>query len=102
MSFRKLVKESISMLDKSDKGVIFQDIDNQIIHVADAAFYKKSVYPKDLIKTLNDNFNISGFPLDDPQFRKDLIQLIGKYEDAIKHKPRKKFEFVDPDFGKII
>ncbi|WP_289031350.1 hypothetical protein [uncultured Algoriphagus sp.] len=102
MNFRKLVKESISMLEKSDKGIIFQDIDNQVIHVADAAFYGKTVFPKDLIKALNDNFNFSGFPLDDPQFRKDLILLIDKYEEAVKHKPRKKFEFVDPDFGKIM
>ncbi|WP_026947138.1 hypothetical protein [Algoriphagus marincola] len=102
MNFRKLVKESLSMLEKSDKGVIFQDIDNQIIHVADAAFYKKKVYPKDLIRTLNDNFNLSGFPIDDSQFRKELLELIEKYESAVKHKSRKKVTAFDREFGKIV
>lgn len=90
------------MLEKSDQGVIFQDFDNQVVHVADAAFYGKTVFPKDLIKALNENFNISGFPLDDAQFRKDLILLINMYEEAIKHKPRKKIDLLNPDFGKIM
>ncbi len=102
MNFRKLVKESLSMLEKSDKGIIFQDIDNQIVHVADAVFYGKKVYPKNLIKTLNDNFNLSGFPIDDPSFRKELIELIEKYEYAIKHQPRKKGIDLDEDFGKLM
>ena len=101
MSIRKLVKESISLLDKSDQGVIFLDFDNQIIHVADAAFYEKKVYPKDLIKTLNENFVISGFPIDDPQFRLELKELILKYEEAIKNKPRNKKFQLDEDFGTI-
>lgn len=101
MSFRKLVKESISMLDKSDKGIIFQDFDNQVIHVADAAFYGKQVYPKDLIKTLNENFNLAGFPIDDPNFRKELSELIEKYEFAVKHKSRKKPMELEYDFFKI-
>jgi hypothetical protein len=102
MNFRKLVKESLSMLDKSDKGIIFQDIDNQIVHVADAAFYGKQVYPKNLVQILNDNFNMSGFPIDDPKFRKDILELLGKYEFAAKQKTRKKSLELDPDFGKIL
>ena len=102
MNFRKLVKESLSMLDKSDKGIIFQDIDNQIVHVADAAFYGKQVFPKNLVQILNDNFNMSGFPIDDPQFRKDIVELLEKYEVAAKQKTRKKSLELDPDFGKIV
>ena len=102
MNFRKLIKESLSMLDKSDKGIIFQDIDNQIVHVADAAFYGKQVIPKNLIQILNDNFNMSGFPIDDPQFRKDILELLEKYEVAAKQKPRQKRLELDEDFGKIL
>lgn len=102
MNFRKLVKESLSMLDKSDKGIIFQDIDNQIVHVADAAFYGKQVFPKDLIQILNENFNMSGFPIDDPQFRKEVVDLVGKYELAAQQKTRKKKVELDEDFGKIL
>ena len=50
MDFRKLVMESLSMLDKSDQGIIFQDIDNQVIHVADAAFFRKEAFSKRLAK----------------------------------------------------
>ncbi|AMQ56459.1 hypothetical protein [Algoriphagus sanaruensis] len=102
MTIRKLVKESINMLDKSDKGIIFQDFDHQVVHVADAAFYGKQVYPKDLVKTLNENFNLSGFPLDDASFRKELLELIDKYEYAVKHRPKKKGFELDEDFGKIV
>ncbi len=102
MNFKKLVKESLSMLEKSDKGIIFHDIDNQVVYVADAAFYSKKVYPKNLIKTLNDNFNLSGFPIDDPTFRKELIELVEKYEFAVKHQPKKKVIDLDENFGKIM
>lgn len=102
MNFRKLLKESLSMLDKSDKGIIFQDIDNQIVHVADAAFYGKQVIPKNLVQILNENFAMSGFPIDDPQFRKDLRGLLDKYESALAHKPRKNRIALDEDFGRIM
>ena len=77
MDFRKLVKESLSMLEKSDQGIIFQDIDNRVVHVADAAFYQKEVFPKDLIQLLQTNFGMSGFPLNDPEFRKEVKELLG-------------------------
>lgn len=102
MNLKKLVKESLALLEKADKGVIFQDFDNRIIHVADAAFYGKQVYPKDLIKTLDENFSISGFPLSDSQFRRDVLELIQKYEESIKHKSRNKSFHLDEDFGKIV
>lgn len=102
MDFRKLVKESLSMLDKSDQGIIFLDIHNQVIHVADAAFYGKEVFPKDLLLLLQTNFSMSGFPLEDPQFRKDLRELLDKYESALAQKPRKKQIVLDEDFGKIM
>jgi hypothetical protein len=102
MDFRKLVKESLSMLEKSDQGIIFQDIDNQVIHVADAAFYGKEVFPKNLIQLLQTNFSVSGFPLDDPQFRKDMRELLDKYESALAQKPKKKRVVLDEDFGKIM
>jgi hypothetical protein len=102
MNFRKLVKESLSMLDKSDKGIIFQDINNQLVHVADAAFYKKAVFPKNLVKILDENFNLSGFPIDDPQFRKEVLELLEKYEMAAREKPRTKHLELDEDFGKIV
>lgn len=102
MNFRKLVGESLSMLEKSDKGIIFQDWDNQVVHVADAAFYGKQVFPKNLVKILDENFNISGFPIDDPQFRKDIKELLEKYEEAAKHKLRRKQLVLDEDFGKIV
>ncbi|GAB3222206.1 hypothetical protein J0A67_11820 [Algoriphagus aestuariicola] len=102
MDFRKLVKESLSMLEKSDQGIIFQDMDNQIVHVADAAFYGREVFPKDLLQLLRDNFAMSGFPLDDAQFRRDLSTLIERYEDAVRRKGKKKQPSLDPDFGKIM
>jgi hypothetical protein len=102
MDFRKLVKESLSMLDKSDQGIIFQDMHNQVVHVADAAFYGKEVFPKDLLQLLQSNFSMFGFPLDDPQFRKDLRVLLDKYESAVTQKPRKKRMTLDEDFGKIM
>lgn len=102
MDFRKLVKESLSMLEKSDQGIIFQDMHNQVVHVADAAFYGKEVYPKDLLHVLQSNFAMSGFPLDDVQFRNELRELLEKYEAAVAHKPRKKKTLLDGDFGKIM
>jgi hypothetical protein len=102
MDFRKLVKESLSMLDKSDQGIIFQDMHNQVVHVADAAFYGREVFPKDLLQLLQTNFSISGFPLDDPHFRNDLRELLDKYESALAQKPRKKRMTLDEDFGKIM
>ncbi len=102
MDFRKLVKESLSMLDKSDQGVIFQDMHSQVVHVADAAFYGKEVYPKDLLELLQSNFGMSGFPLEDSQFRKDLRELLDKYETALAQKPRRKRVVLDEDFGKIM
>jgi hypothetical protein len=90
------------MLDKSDKGIIFQNIDNQIVHVADAAFYGKQVFPGNLIQILNENFAMYGFPIDDPQFRKDILELLGKYELAAKQKPRQNRMELDEDFGKIV
>ena len=102
MDFKKLVKESLSMLDKSDQGIIFQDMHNQVVHVADAAFYGKEVFPKDLLQLLQTNFSMSGFPIDDPQFRKDVRELLDKYESALAQKPKKKRMTLVEDFGKIM
>jgi hypothetical protein len=102
MDFRKVIKESLSMLEKSDQGIIFQDINNQVVHVADAAFYGKEVFPKDLIQILKSNFAMSGFPIDDPQFRKEVRELLDKYESALAQKPKKKRLALDEDFGKIM
>ena len=90
------------MLEKSDQGIIFQDIDNQVVHVADAAFYRKEVFPKDLLQLLQSNFAMSGFPLNDPEFRKDVKELLEKYESALAQKPRKKQIAFQEDFGKIM
>lgn len=89
MNWEKVVKESLEMLEKSDRGIIFLNMYNQIIHPADAAFRGEEVYPKDLVKTLEDQFSTLGLPLKNPEFRKNLIELIEKYETAKKRHPKK-------------
>lgn len=89
MNWKESIKEALGMLEKSDRGIIFLDMYNKVIHPSDAAFYKQEVYPKDLVKTLEDHFSSMGLPLKDPEVRKDLIELIQKYEEAKLRRPKK-------------
>lgn len=87
-----LIKESLDLLEKSDRSVIFQTFDNKIVHVADAAFKKEKVYPKNVVKVIEENFSVVGMPIADPNFRKDLVNFIKWYEEAKQHQPKKMFE----------
>lgn len=79
------------MFEKSDKGVIFLNMYNHIIHPADAAFKKEKVFPKNLIKTVEEHFQSIGFPISDPKFRNELDQLLKLYDESKRHQPKKLF-----------
>lgn len=108
MNIDKQVKNALKMLSMADEGIVLLDINNEVIHPADAAFRGETVQPYDAVKFIEESFLQSGINLKDRGQRLLLIELLVKLEMIEGDQRRKKTldkifrkaEF--EDFGKII
>lgn len=107
MISKKIIENALEVLEKADDGIVLMNMYNEIVHPADAAFRKETVYPSNAKKFIEESLTQSGLDIRDKDLRLKLLKLILIFEemDANKSRKRKLKEILEEnefEFGKIL